>query len=472
MVTDMSTPESIIADFIVNAKIPSDVRQTTRRYLLDWIGSAMAGSSKIPAQSINNVINQLGGNPHSTIFSDGTKTSAAFAAFSNAASSHILEMDDVDMGSIFHPAAPIIPTSLAVGEMLNIDGTQLLDAIAIGYEVGIRVGESLGTTHYEKWHTTGTAGTFGSAAATSRLLGLNTQETLSAIGSAGTMTAGLWEFLVDGAMSKQLHPAKAAHDGILAALLAQQNFTSASKILTGQKGLIAAMSKSPSIDQLTSDLSVTMKIWRISNVAFKIHASCFHTHSAVDAALYISQTHSFDITEVEKIEVQIYSQALDLLQGVEPTTPYAAKFSLPFCIATALIHGDLSLGRFTEESLAETKIEQLLKLITFEPNSQLDDAYPLDWPSIVKVFLKNGEAFEHKIDYPIGDARTNVSNQVLQEKFCSMTQEIKSLNSLEFSSKILLRTPPLSPHEIITELNLESSTQIKKVESMSNFNTQ
>ncbi len=466
MVTDISNSESMIADFIVNAKVSPEVRQTTRRYLLDWMGSALAGSSKIPAQSINNVINQLGGKPHSTILSDGTKTSPTFAAFSNAASSHILEMDDVDMGSIFHPAAPIIPACLAVGEMLDTDGTQLLDAIAIGYEVGIRVGEALGTTHYEKWHTTGTAGTFGAAAATSRLLGLSTQETLSAIGSAGTMTAGLWEFLADGAMSKQLHPAKAAHDGILAALLAQQKFTSASKILTGKKGLIAAMSKSPSIDQLCNNLSSTMQVWKISNVAFKIHASCFHTHSAVDAALHISQTYSFDITEIEKIEVQIYSQALDLLQGVNPTTPYAAKFSLPFCIATALIHGDLSLVRFTEEALKDSQTTQLLESITFRPDSQLDNAYPIDWPSIVKVFLKNGEVLEHKIDYPIGDARTNVSNQVLQEKFCSMTQEIDSLDSLNFSSKILLQTPPLSPNEIFSELNLNSFKQINTVGSV------
>src|SRR5690606_20742626 len=139
---------------------------------------------------------------------------------------------------------------------------------------------ALGPSHYEHWHTTGTAGTFGATAAAARLAGLDEAQTLQALGSAGTMTAGLWEFLADGAMSKQLRPAKAAHDGILATMLAARGFTAASRILDGPKGVLAAMSDTPEAARVTDGLAADMARWRIEGVSFKVHASCRHTHSA------------------------------------------------------------------------------------------------------------------------------------------------------------------------------------------------
>ncbi|MEX2031419.1 MAG: MmgE/PrpD family protein, partial [Dehalococcoidia bacterium] len=214
-----------LAQFIVNARVSDETRHVVRRYVLDWLGSALAGGGMEPPTILRGVVEELGGAARATVLATGDRTSAPLAALANAAASHVLEMDDLDRGSISHPAAPVIAAALALGESEATSGEDFLDAVAVGYEVCIRMGEALGTSHYDYWHTTGTAGTLGAAAAAARLLHLDEDATVSALGSAGTTAAGLWEFLADGAMSKQLHPAKAAHDGILAALLARRGFT-------------------------------------------------------------------------------------------------------------------------------------------------------------------------------------------------------------------------------------------------------
>jgi len=448
------TAEQQLALFIVTAEVSAETRRTARRYLLDWLGATIAGGEMRPASLIREVINELGGHSQATVIATGDRTSVPLAAFANAAASHVLEMDDLDPGSIYHPAAPTVAAALAVGEQLSIDGDALLDSIAIGYEVGIRIGEALGPTHYDFWHTTGTAGTFGAAAAAARLYGLDASQTIQALGSAGTMTAGLWEFLVDGAMSKQLHPAKAAHDGIMATLLAKQGFTSASRILDGDKGLLAAMSREPAPEHLTDGLASDMAAWRISGVAFKIHAACRHTHSAVDAALNLRKAHSITTDQIEHVHVRIYSQALGLLDRMEPTTPYAAKFSLPFCIASALIYGDLGLARFSEITIREQLTLDLVDRISFETDPALDSLYPETWPSVVTITLRDGTSVTDRVDFPAGDIRAGVNNDDLIAKFVGMTSAQLARDASSIAKRVLNTEPTLTAKEIVQVLRI------------------
>ena len=448
------TAEQALAAFIVTAEVPADTRRIARRYLLDWLGSTLAGGEMRPPSLLREVINELGGHSQATVIATGGRTSAPLAAFANAAASHVLEMDDLDPGSIYHPAAPTVAAALAVGEQLSVDGDALLDAIAIGYEVGIRVGEALGPTHYEHWHTTGTAGTFGATAAAARLYALDAEQTLQALGSAGTMTAGLWEFLADGAMSKQLHPAKAAHDGIIATLIAKQGFTGASRILEGDKGLLAAMSSAPSPQRLTDGLAANMTAWRISGVAFKVHAACRHTHSAVDAALNLRDAHSITPDQIERVDVRIYSQALGLLDGMEPTTPYAAKFSLPFCIAVALTYGDLGPGRFSETTIREKLTLDLVDRVSFEPDPAFDALYPETWPSSVTITLRDGTEVTDRVDFPAGDVRAGVENDDLAAKFVRMTSAQLAEEAAIVADHILTAEPPLTASETVRALRM------------------
>jgi 2-methylcitrate dehydratase PrpD len=410
-----------LAEFVVQARVPEAVRRTTGRYVLDWLGSTLGGSSMQPPSIVRSVVEELGGAPVASVLGSTLRISAPLAALANAAASHVLEMDDLDRGSVYHPAAPTVAAALALGEAEMADGDAFLDAVAVGYEVGIRVGEALGVTHYDHWHTTGTAGTLGAAAAAARLLRLDERETLHALGSAGTMTAGLWEFLADGAMSKQLHPGKAAHDGILAALLARRGFTGASRILEGPKGLLVAMTDDARPEALTDGLAPDQEAWRITGVSFKVHASCRHTHPAVDAALALRARAGFDPADIERIHVRIYRAALGLLESVEPVTPYAAKFSLPFCVAAALRFGELGLARFTDETVADAETLALAARVTFEPDPALDALYPAAWPSIVEATFHDGTMVVERVDHPRGDPETDVTDAELVEKFVMLT---------------------------------------------------
>lgn len=415
-----------LSQFLTEITVPAEVRDITRRYLLDWIGSTIAGGSSEPATKARRTASILGGHPASTILADGSKTSAALAAFCNATAAHVVEMDDLDRTSITHPAAPVIAAALALGEQCEATGDEVLDAIAIGYEVCIRVGEALGPTHYEYWHTTGTAGTSGAAAAAARILKLPAEAALHTLGSAGTMAAGLWEFLSDGAMSKQLHPAKAAHDGVLAALLSQEGFTAASQIFEGKKGLLNAMSAKPRVELLTKDLDELPKnsaIWKINFVSFKVHSSCRHTHAAVDGAISLATDNNIDINEVKSVDVEIYSQALGLLEGVEPISPWAAKFSLPFCVATAIRYRDCRPSRFTNTTIVDSHTLELADKISFKTSPRLDQMYPEAWPSVVKISLQNGATLQTQVNFPAGDPETNITTNQLSDKFRLLVQD-------------------------------------------------
>jgi 2-methylcitrate dehydratase PrpD len=225
-------------------RIPEPVLRRTEDLFLDWLGSALAGKGARPVEAIAAVARLMGpASGPSEILISRTTSSPAFAAMVNAAASHFAEQDDVHNGSVFHPAAVVFPAALATAQALGSSGAELLAASVAGYEVGIRVGEFLGRSHYKVFHTTGTAGTLAAAAATGRLLGLSAPQMLHAFGSAGTQAAGLWEFLRDAADSKQLHTAHAASTGLMSAYLAKEGLTGARQILEGPQGLAAGMSR-------------------------------------------------------------------------------------------------------------------------------------------------------------------------------------------------------------------------------------
>jgi hypothetical protein len=227
----------------------------------------------------------------------------------------------------------------------------------------------MGPSHYQFWHTTGTCGTFGAAAAAGKILGLSKPELAMMLGTAGTQAAGLWEFLVDGAMSKQLHPAKAAADGLLSALLAEQGFTAASRIFEGEKGFCQAMAREGDRDRLVKGLGT--EPLRILSTSFKAHAACYHIHSAIDAVLEVRRKHALQPADVKSVRISLYPAALDLLEKVAPRNPYAAKFNIPFCVATALVYGQVGLSAFTADRLDDSKIEEDLPRAGFRAGQGL-----------------------------------------------------------------------------------------------------
>jgi 2-methylcitrate dehydratase PrpD len=375
------------------------------------------------------------GSEEATIIPTNTKHLSLMAALVNGASSHVLEMDDLHRQSIFHPAAPILPAVFAAGEKEHVSGCDLILGIVAGYETGIRAALAAGKTHYEYWHTTATCGTFGAAAGAAKVLALDLEPFVWALGSAGTQSSGLWEFLTEGAMSKQLHPGKSSMNGLLAVLLAQKGFTGSSRIFEGKKGFLRATSDDYDLAVLTDGLGETFHTARNS---LKFYASCGHTHSAIEAALAAWRGSNTDLPAIRSITVYIYQEALDLLEDVEAHTPYLAKFNLPFCVATALNFGHVDLDDFTTERLTNSEILHLMGIISLKGDPELTRMYPQKWPSRVEIELKNGERYTGYCQYPKGDPENPFSEGELIEKFNKLCGDILTKDEIERTIGLVL----------------------------------
>ncbi|MFZ0928162.1 MAG: MmgE/PrpD family protein [Syntrophobacteraceae bacterium] len=407
-----------LSDFIHSVNFADLGQQTirlARLAFLDWLGSVARGGQEEPAKIAVSVLSAQGGKPQATLLSSGEKTSALNAALGNGIASHIMELDDVHRGSVIHAGAAVIPAALAVAEMTRASGRKLIESLVAGYEVAIRIGEAVTPSHYYFWHNTGTCGTFGACAAAGKLLGLDREQMVWALGNAGTQAAGLWEFLTDGAMSKHLHPGKAAQNGLLAALLASGGFTGASAILEGKRGFCRAMAPEFNLDRITDSLGKPP--YKIEDNSFKIHSSCRHTHPAVDIVLDLASRHNIQPSDISGIQVRTYRTALEITDNPEPGTIYAAKFNLPFCVALALSKRSCGLEDFNEENLLDPEIRALSRLVKLVPDDRLDSLYPAKWAAAVEIRTRSGDVHCGRTDFPLGDPENPASDELLIAKF-------------------------------------------------------
>ena len=419
-----STISQKLAQFFCTLRyedLPNALTYKLKTFFLDWLASAFAGVSQPPTQMMLSLANEMKGAEEATIIPNNSRHLPLVAALANGASSHVMEMDDLHRQSIFHPAASILPAVFAAAEKEHVSGRNLILGILAGYEIGIRAALAAGKSHYEFWHTTATCGTFGAAAGAAKVLGIESEPFVWALGSAGTQSSGLWEFLTEGAMSKQLHPGKSSMNGLLAALLAQKGFTGSSRIFEGEKGFFKATSADYDLGVLTDGLGDTFHTARNS---LKYYASCGHTHSAIEGALKAWREVNLDLAAIRSITVYIYQGALDLLKDVEPITPYLAKFNLPFCIATALNFGHVDLDDFTDKRLINPKLLALMDLISLKEDPKLTQQYPQKWPSRVEILATNGKTYEGFCEFPKGDPENPFSEKELIEKFNKLCGDI------------------------------------------------
>ncbi|NHM31413.1 MmgE/PrpD family protein [Neobacillus terrae] len=399
--------------------LPEAVVEFTKICILDWYGSAVAGKDEPPIQAIKELIEEWGGHEQASLVTGG-KSSIGNAMLVNAASSHIVELDDIHKASIIHAGTVVIPAAVAVAEAYNLSGKDLITAVVVGYEVCYRIGEAVSPSHYYFWHNTATCGTFGSAAAVAKLLNLNIEQTIYALGNAGSQAAGLWEFIEDGANTKQLHTAKAAYNGTLAAVLAKKNFTGATRILEGRRGFFESMSEAADPSKITENLG---REFKITENSFKIHASCRHTHPAIDCVLDIMNEHHISYQSIKKITVNTYQTVLNITDNPNPGTVYASKFSSQFCASLAAVKGSASLRDFTNESLKNPEIVELMGKVEVKVDPYYEEAYPEKWGAKVEVKLEDGRVFSKATDYPKGDPEKTASKEELIEKFIAMTSD-------------------------------------------------
>ncbi|MCR8869807.1 MmgE/PrpD family protein [Peribacillus frigoritolerans] len=419
----------LIADFVVCTKyedLPDEVVEFTKYCILDYFASAIAGSNEAPIQMLRELIQEQGGHEQATLITGG-KTSVTQAAFINGATSHIVELDDIHKASIIHAATVVIPAALALAEWKNRSGKDLILAIVLGYEACYRIGEAVTPSHYYYWHNTATCGTFGAAIAASKLLNLSENQIVHALGSAGTQAAGLWEFIEDGAMSKQLHPGKAAMNGVYSALLAEKGFTGASKILEGRRGFFEAMSETYDLNKVTEGLGAGFKITENS---FKVHASCRHTHHVMDLAIDLMENEPLNPQNIERIRIKTYKVALDITDKLNPQSIYAAKFSIQFCTALALVKKSVGLEDFNEETLNNPKIRNLMNKIEVIIEPTINQLYPHQWGAKLEIDMIGGKQITKVTSFPKGDPENALTKEEYVKKFKKLTKEIGDFDEL------------------------------------------
>ncbi|MHC8306400.1 MmgE/PrpD family protein [Pseudomonas sp. PB3P13] len=398
------------------AQIPDTVLARTEDLFLDWIGSALASQGARPIPLFERYAERMGpADGNARILVSGRGTSAYFAAFVNGASSHLVEQDDLHNSSVLHPATVVFSAVLAAAQDLNRSGQDLLLASVAGYEAGIRIGEFMGRSHYRIFHTTATVGTLAAAVGVGKLLGFDKEHFINVLGSAGTQAAGLWEFLRDAADSKQLHAAKAAADGLLAAYMTEDGLTGARNILEGGQGMAAGMSTDADPARLSDRLGTR---WALAETSFKFHASCRHTHPAADALLRLMQREDLRHDQIAKVVTRVHQGAIDVLgRVVKPTTVHQAKFSMGAVLGLIAVHGSAQLIEFRDLALTDADVDAFREKVSMEFAPEVDSAYPARWLGRVIVVTTDGRTLTAAIDEPKGDPGNSLSRPELAAKF-------------------------------------------------------
>ena len=409
--------------------IPEPVVRRTEDLMVDWIASAIAGKTSRAVQSITRFARSMGSpTGPSEVLAERAGNSPYLAAMANAAASHVVEQDDLHNSSVLHPATVVFPPALAIAQAIGASGKDLITAAVAGYEVGIRVGEFLGRSHYTIFHTTGTAGTLAAAAASGHLLKLNPQSMAHAFGSAGTQAAGLWEFLRDAADSKQLHTAHASGAGLMAAYLAADGFTGADQILEGRQGMAAGMSRDADPSRLLAGLGTR---WATAETSFKYHASCRHTHPATDALLLVMAQHGLKPDHIARVVTHVHQGAIDVLGPVtDPKTVHQSKFSMGTVLALAARYQFAGLNEF-EAYFNDKTTREFCDKVSMVLDPEVDAAYPKRWIGKVTVTTTDARTLHGRIDEPKGDPGNTLSRAELTDKALRLADYSKGASQEE-----------------------------------------
>jgi aconitate decarboxylase len=420
-----ASPTAALADFATALRfddLPPATVAHAKLSILDTVGCALFGAGLPWIDMLRHYVLAEEGAAQATLWGSETKVTRTQAALVNATAAHAFELDDIHMGGMIHPGALALGASLAVGEPAAISGRHLLTAFVAGCEVGARVGLSVGIMHFRAgYHPQGTVGVFAAAAAAARAMGLDRKAGLEAMGLAGTQAAGLMA-AQEGSMAKRLHSGLAAQSGVRSALLAQEGFTGLANVLEsdfgGFLGTMGGGSTQPAllIDGLGSR-------WETEQIGFKPYASCAAAQSSIDVASAIRESAHVSADQVESVTINASTHA-QLHCGWEyaPTGVTAAQMSIPYGVASMLLHGDVSANRFTEEAIAAPDIVALARRVSVQPDETIDALGPERRYTIrFELRTRSGEVLRGQAsDRPGGPTRP-LSGDAVRAKFFGLT---------------------------------------------------
>ena len=404
------------------AKVPPDVARQATRLLLDTAGVALAAVPEDFAASVHAVACGLGGPPESSLWGAREQVGMAAAVLANGTLAHGLDYDDTLEGAIVHTGSCCATAALAAGEARHAAGPEVLAAIVAGVEVMAAVGRVCpGAFHRRGFHPTALCGTFGAAAAAGRLLRLAPAELATAFGICGSQASGIIEYLADGSSTKRLHAGWAAHAGIIAAHLAQAGFTGPRTVFEGTHGFFRSFGgDAPDPERLATLARGLGHEWAIQQLMFKAYPCGSINQPYMDCAARIRTRPGFDPAAIQAIvcrtaEGPIHRLWEPLAEKQRPTTPYGAKFSLPYCIALVLVEGQAGVDGFSETHTRDPRILAVAGKVRYVVDPTLP--YPQRFTGHVRVELADGRVLEDTQDAPRGGPEHPLAVEELEAKF-------------------------------------------------------
>ena len=390
------------------------VRHEAARALLNWCGCAIGGSRHETVKNALAAVLPFAGTGQAGILGRSERMDILNAALINGISSHVLDFDDTPAEAI-HPSSPVLPALLALAEWRGATGAELAHAFVVGVEVECRVGRSVFPEHYDVgWHITGTAGVFGAAAAAGKLLRLDEQQMTWALGIAATQSSGLREMF--GSMCKCLHPGRAAQNGLHAALLAQQNFTSSECGIEAPRGFGHVLSTRFDAAVITAEWG---KHFELSSNMYKPFACGLVVHGVIDGCIQLREEHGIQPEMIEQVNLKVCPIVLELTGKLNPQTGLEGKFSVFHAAAVAICQGVAGEAQFSDACVQAPDVVALRKKIQVAADQSL-----LWTQAHVSIQLKDGRKLERHVAHPLGSLERPMSDADLDAKFRQLTHGI------------------------------------------------
>ena len=420
-VIDSGAPNDVtrrLARYIVSAKftdLPAPVRKEAARTLLNWVGCTVGGSRH---EAVGNAVSALApfsGPAQAGILGRKERFDIMNAALINGISSHVLDYDDTHSRNVIHPAGPVLSAILPLSEHHKVSGRDFVTALAVGVDVECRIGNCVYPKHYDVgWHITGTAGVFGAAAASGKLLGLSEQQMLWAIGLAAAQPVGLQEMF--GSMTKSFHPGRAAQNGLTAALLASKNFTSSEQSLEAKYGWVNVVSTAHNYGDITNKLGQTFEI---TNNTYKPFACGVVMHATIDGCIQLRNEQKLAPDAIDRVELKVHPLVMQLTSKKSPQTGLEGKFSIYHAASVALVEGAGGIDQFSDRAVRDRVIVSLRDRITTTIDSTLHE----DQVHIVLV-TKDGKRLEKFVEHAVGSFGHPMSDSDLETKFKGLANGI------------------------------------------------
>lgn len=404
-----------LADYVVASKfqdLPPEVIHEAKRAFLNWLGVAV-GAARHPTSEIAlKAVSQIAGGEQAAILGRTERTDMLHAAFLNGTSSHVFDFDDTHLRTIIHPSGPVAPVLLALAEARELSGEDLLHAFVLGVEVECRIGNAVYPSHYDiGWHITSTTGVFGAAAAAGKVMGLDAYTLTQALGIAATQASGLREMF--GTMCKPFHVGNAAKNGLFAALLAEQGFTSSLQAIEAPRGFAHVTATERDFAEISEGLGERYELLKNS---YKPFACGIVIHPSIDGCIQLRNAHELKAEEVEAVVLEVHPLVLELTGKQTPERGLEGKFSVFHSAAVALIDGAAGEEQYSDERVNAPEVVALRDKVTATPSQTISEDEVR-----VRVTLKDGTRHELHVEHAIGSLTRPMSDRDLEHKFRKLT---------------------------------------------------